>query len=169
MSEDSDDVEQRVLAALDSTGVPYEVVACDPDFADTFPFSEKYGYPVAMSANTIIVASKHETKQHVACVVLATTRVDANNTAKRWMGVKKVSFADPEETAALTGMMIGGVTPLALPDGLPLLVDPAVLRQDEVIIGGGSRSMKIKVSPRVFEHLPNTHVVEGLSMPLGDR
>lgn len=164
-----DDIEQRVLAALDGTGVPYEVVECHPDYADTFPFSEKYGYPVAMSANTIIVASKQEPKQYVACVVLATTRVDANNTAKRWMGVLKVSFAGPEETAALTGMMIGGVTPLALPPDVPLLVDPAVLQKDEVIIGGGSRSMKIKVSPKVFEQLPNTHVVDGLSMPLGDR
>ena len=163
------EIEQRVLAALDATGVPYEVVECDPDFADTYEFSEKYGYPVAMSANTIVVASKHEPKQYVACVVLATTRVDANNTAKRWMGVKKVSFAGPEETSGLTGMMIGGVTPLALPDDLPLLVDPAVLRQDEVIVGGGSRSMKVKVSPKVFEHLPNTHVVPGLSMPLPDR
>src|SRR5688500_4752545 len=169
MSDDDNDIERRVLAALDATGIPYAVVECDPDFADTFPFSERYGYPVAMSANTIVVASKQEPKQYVACVVLATTRVDANNTAKKWMGVLKVSFADPEETAALTGMMIGGVTPLALPADVPLLVDPAVLQKDEVIIGGGSRSMKIKVSPKVFEQLPNTHVVPGLSMPLGDR
>jgi prolyl-tRNA editing enzyme YbaK/EbsC (Cys-tRNA(Pro) deacylase) len=160
------EIEQRVLAALDGTGVPYEVVECDPEFADTFPFSEKYGYPVAMSANTIVVASKTEPKQYVACIVLATTRVDANNTAKRWMGVLKVSFAGPEETAALTGMMIGGVTPLALPEELPILIDPAVLQKDEVIVGGGSRSMKVKVSPTVFERLPNTHVVPGLSMPL---
>ncbi|HEX2038714.1 MAG TPA: YbaK/EbsC family protein [Acidimicrobiales bacterium] len=160
------DLEQRVLDALERTGVPYEIVECDPEYADTFPFSEKYGYPVAMSANTIVVASKTEPKQYVACIVLATTRVDANNTAKRWMGVLKVSFAGPEETSALTGMMIGGVTPLALPDDLPILVDPAVFTKDEVIVGGGSRSMKIKVSPRVFERLPNTHVVEGLSMPL---
>lgn len=160
------DIEQRVLAALDATGVPYEVVECDPDFADTFPFSEKYGFPVAMSANTIVVASKTEPKQYVACIVLATTRVDANNTAKKWMGVLKVSFAGPEETSELTGMMIGGVTPLALPEDLPILVDPAVLAKDEVIVGGGSRSMKIKVSPKVFEQLPNTHVVQGLSMPL---
>lgn len=160
------DVEQRVLAALDRTGVPFEVVECDPDYADTFPFSEKYGYPVAMSANTIVVASKTEPKHYVACIVLATTRVDANNTAKRWMGVLKVSFAGPEETSELTGMMIGGVTPLALPEDLPILVDPKVFAKDEVIVGGGSRSMKIKVSPEVFERLPNTHVVEGLSMPL---
>lgn len=158
------EIEQRVLAALERTGVPYEVVECDPAFADTAEFSEKYGYPVAMSANTIIVASKHEPKQYVACVVMATTRVDANNTAKKWMGVKKVSFADQEETTALTGMLIGGVTPLALPEGLPLLVDPSVLTHDEVIVGGGSRSMKVKVSPEVFRHLPDTHVVPGLSM-----
>lgn len=161
----SDDIERRVLDALDRTGVPYEVIACDPDYADTIPFSEKYGYPVEMSANTIVVASKHEPKQYVACVVLATQRCDVNNTVRRRMGVRKTSFATADETAALTGMMIGGVTPLALPEGLALWVDPAVMHEPEVIIGGGSRSMKIKVSPKVFEALPYAEVVPGTAMP----
>lgn len=158
------EIERRVLAALDRTGVPYEVVPCDPDYADTVPFSEKYGYPVEISANTILIASRTEPKQYVACVVLATRRVDGNNTVRRRMGVKKVSFAPPEETSAVTGMMIGGVTALALPEGMRLWVDPEVLTKEEVILGGGSRSMKIKVSPRVLALLPHAEVVAGVAM-----
>lgn len=158
------DIEQRVLAALDATGVPYEVIECDPDFADTYPFSEKYGYPVEISANTIVIGSKTEPKQYVACVVLAHRRVDANNFVKRRMGVKKVSFAPADETTALTGMLVGGVTPFALPEGLPVWVDPEVLSKDEVIVGGGSRSMKVKVRPTVFERLPGAEIVDGIAM-----
>ena len=158
------EVEQRVLAELDATGVPYEVIECDPEFADTFPFSERYGYPVEMSANTIVIASKKEPKQYVACVVVATRRVDANNAVKKRMGVSKVSFATAAETVALTGMQIGGVTPLALPDDLPLWVDAEVMQQEAVILGGGSRSMKIKVAPSVFEKLPRAEVVAGLTI-----
>lgn len=158
------EIEQRVLAALDATGVPYQIIECDPDYADTFPFSEKYGYPVEISANTIVIASKTEPKEHVACIVLAHRRVDANNLVKRRMGVKKVSFAPAEETTALTGMMVGGVTPFALPDWLRIWVDPEVLTKERVIVGGGSRSMKILVSPMVFERLPNAEVVEGVAM-----
>jgi prolyl-tRNA editing enzyme YbaK/EbsC (Cys-tRNA(Pro) deacylase) len=159
------DIELRVLAALDATGIAYEIIECDPEFADTFPFSERYGYPVEMSANTIVIASKKgEPKQYVACVVVATRRVDANNAVKKRMGVSKVSFATAEETEALTGMQIGGVTPLALPDDLPLWVDAEVMTNDAVILGGGSRSMKIKAAPAVLERLPNAEVVAGLTI-----
>jgi prolyl-tRNA editing enzyme YbaK/EbsC (Cys-tRNA(Pro) deacylase) len=41
--------------------------------------------------------------------------------------VLKVSFADAEEMMALTGIQVGGVTPLALPSGLPLYVDDRIM------------------------------------------
>src|SRR5262245_56631884 len=86
-----DPVEARVLAALDATGVPYEVLECDPAFADTAAFCEHYGIAPSQSANTIVVASKQEPKQYVACVVLATTRLDVNGAVRRRMGVSKAS------------------------------------------------------------------------------
>jgi hypothetical protein len=50
------------------------------------------------------------------------------------MGLSKKnrpSFATVEETTDLTGMTPGGVCPFALPDGLPLFIDEAVLRSGE--------------------------------------
>ena len=63
-------------------------------------------------------------------------------------------------------MEIGGVTALGLPDDLPLWVDSKVMQCDYIILGGGSRSIKIKISPAVFELTANTEIVEGLA--LGD-
>ena len=111
----SEDINARVRVSLDALGVPYEVMSIDPDFADTAQFCAKYGIPLDHSANTIIVASKKEPKQYCACVVLATTRLDVNHSVKKLMGVSRVSFASAEETMALTGMRIGGVTVFALP------------------------------------------------------
>ena len=156
-------VEQAVLAALDAAGVPYDVVPCDPALADTAAFCEHYGFAPEDSANTIVVASKKEPRRHVACVVLATTRLDVNGTVKRKLAAGKVSFASAEETAALTGMEIGGVTALALPPDLPLWVDAAVMARPRIILGGGSRSMKIHVDPAVLTALPWSEVVEGLA------
>jgi prolyl-tRNA editing enzyme YbaK/EbsC (Cys-tRNA(Pro) deacylase) len=156
-------VEEAVLAALDGAGVAYDVVPCDPALADTAAFCEHYGYAPEDSANTIVVASKREPKRYVACVVLATTRLDVNGTVKRRLDAGKVSFASAEETAALTGMELGGVTALALPAELPLWVDAAVMARPRIILGGGSRSMKIHVAPEVFSTLPSVEVVEGLA------
>lgn len=160
---DDEELEAAVRAALDATGVAYETMPCDPDFADTAAFCEKYGVAPEQSANTIVVASKKEPKQYVACVVLATTRLDVNNVVRRRMGVNKASFASADETRQLTGMLIGGVTAVALPEGMPLWVDSRVMDQPEVIIGGGSRSMKVRVTRDLFRRLPNCEVVEGLA------
>ena len=157
------DIDARVRASLDALGVPYEVMQIDPEFADTAQFCEKYGIPLANSANTIVVASKKEPKLYCACVVLATTRLDVNHTVRRLMGAARVSFATAEETQALTGMMIGGVTVFALPPDMPLYIDERLMGLDWLILGGGSRSTKIRTSPEVFRRMPNATIVPGLA------
>lgn len=159
----TDDIERRVAASLDALGVPYEVMTIDPDFADTARFCERYGIPLENSANTIVVATKKEPKQYCACVVLATTRLDVNHAVRRLMNASRVSFATAEETRALTGMMIGGVTVLALPPDLPVYVDERVMALDWLILGGGSRSTKIRTSPGLFRRLPGTTIVPALA------
>lgn len=151
-----------VLAAAAATGVPFEVVACDPDVADTAAFCEAYGYPLDQSANAIIVVGKSEPRVHAACLVLASTRLDVNGVVRRKFGVKKASFAAGEETTDITGMEIGGVTPFGLPAGLPLWIDAAVMACDRVIVGGGSRDRKLLVPPASLAALPHAEVVDGL-------
>jgi prolyl-tRNA editing enzyme YbaK/EbsC (Cys-tRNA(Pro) deacylase) len=53
----------------------------------------------------------------------------------------------------LTGMQVGGVTPFSLPLGMPLYIDDRIPPLDWIILGGGGRSLKIKISPAVFEKL----------------
>ena len=108
------DPHASVTAALDARGAEYEVMECDPDFADTAAFCERYGISPDESANTILVVGKSDPRRYVACVVLATTRLDVNGAVRQRLGVKKASFVSADETKDLTGMLIGGVTPVAL-------------------------------------------------------
>lgn len=155
--------ESDVVRVLDAIGVPYEIVECDPDYADTAAFCEKYGYPPEQSCNTILVASKRGEKKYSACIALAHTRLDVNHKVRDLMEVKRLSFASADETAELTGMMIGGVTPFCLPDDLPVYVDSRIMSLDYVILGGGSRSAKVKINPEVFNKMPSVQVIEGLA------
>jgi prolyl-tRNA editing enzyme YbaK/EbsC (Cys-tRNA(Pro) deacylase) len=157
--------EEKIVAAIKQLGVPFEPIQIDPAFADTAAFCEKYGYPVDRSCNTIIVASKKEPKQFVACVVLAHTRLDVNKRVTNLMGVSKASFATAEEMMALTGMQVGGVTPFSLPHGMPLYIDERIPPLEWIILGGGGRSLKIKTTPTVFERL-GAVVVAGLGNPV---
>jgi prolyl-tRNA editing enzyme YbaK/EbsC (Cys-tRNA(Pro) deacylase) len=160
------EIEHRVRGMLDGLALPYAVIPIDAAYADTAAFCERYGFPLDHSVNTIIVGSKREPKQYSACLALATTRLDVNHTVRKLMGVSRVSFASAEDTIALTGMMLGGVTVFALPPKLPVYVDQRIISLDYVILGGGSRSMKIKTSPAVLNRLPRASVVPDLAVNL---
>lgn len=158
----ANELNQRIIDALDRSGTPYEIIKIDPLFSDTTAFCERYGYPPEQTCNTIIVTSRKGTKKYAACVVLAHTRLDVNKRLRGLLATAKASFAPAEEVKELTGMEIGGVTPFALPSGLPLYVDERVMKAEWVILGGGSRTIKIKIAPRVFIEL-NTEVVPELA------
>jgi prolyl-tRNA editing enzyme YbaK/EbsC (Cys-tRNA(Pro) deacylase) len=157
------ELDPRVRAALQRTGVTYEVIDCDPALADTETFCAHYGQSLAHSANAIVVKSKTGEERFVACLVLATCRIDVNHTVRKKLGARKVSFASPEETERLTGMALGGVTPVALPPELPLWIDARIMQLDYVILGAGHRAAKIKLAPAFFRDIPNTEIVDGLA------
>jgi prolyl-tRNA editing enzyme YbaK/EbsC (Cys-tRNA(Pro) deacylase) len=167
VSEETPAIEARVRDALDSLGIDYEVLPCEPELADTKLFCAHYRIALEDSANAILVASKREPRQFSLSIVLATTRLDVNRRLRELMGVKRLSFATAEETMALTGMMVGGVTPFGLPEAIPIYVDRGVQARSRVVLGGGSRSSKIRVEPSALERLPEVRVVDGLALPTG--
>lgn len=140
-------LEQQVLAAVDATGLAYDIIDVDPSLADTAEFCAHYGYPLETSGNCILVASKDDEPVMAACLALATTKLDVNKRVRKLLGVRKLSFAPPELTREVTGMEIGGVTPFALPGHLPIWVDARIADLERVIVGGGSRSIKLSVPP----------------------
>jgi prolyl-tRNA editing enzyme YbaK/EbsC (Cys-tRNA(Pro) deacylase) len=160
------ELRRAVTDALVGLSANFETMECDPDLADTAQFCEAYDIPLEQSANAIMLASKKPLGVYAVCLVLATHRLDVNGVARREMDVRKVSFAPPEVTAEVTGMIMGGVTPFSLPPDVPVLVDGAVMGPRWVVVGGGSRDMKIKVDPEVFARMPNVRIVESLANPI---
>jgi Cys-tRNA(Pro) deacylase len=152
-----------VEQSLKNAGIAYKVLPCSPDFADTAAFCEEYGVAVEQAANTIIVASKKvEPTKYVVCIAPGNMRLDVNNMVRKLMEVKRASFASAEDTKALSGMMIGGVTPFGIKD-IPIYVDANVLKQKEVVMGGGNRSAKVLLNPQELTKLPNVQIIEDLA------
>ena len=148
---------------LESTKLKFEIIDCKPELADTKVFCEAYGIDLDDSVNAIVVKTKTGELKYAACALLATGRLDINHTIRKKLGARKVSFADIDETIKLTAMSIGGVTPITLPNALPLWVDSKVMKRNFIILGGGNRSSKIKISPRIFNYTNNTEIIEGLA------
>lgn len=153
-----------VVAAL--PGLPPAWVSqVDPELSDTAAFCAAYGVSPAQSANCVVVTGRREGEQRwAAAVVLATTRADVNGVIRRRMDVRKISFASREEAVSRTGMEYGGITPIGLPAGWPVLIDAAVVAAGPVIIGSGIRASKIAIDGADLAALPGAEVIEGLAI-----
>ncbi|MEU5098089.1 YbaK/EbsC family protein [Streptomyces sp. NPDC020996] len=141
-------------------------VDTDPRWADTAVFVEHYGRELLQqSANCVVVSGRRGGETTLAaCLVLSTTRVDVNGVVRRRLGARKASFASMDTATGETGMEYGGITPLGLPEGWPVLVDPAVADLPYVLVGSGRRRGKLLVPGKAFTELPGAVVVEGLGV-----
>ncbi|WP_067462357.1 YbaK/EbsC family protein [Actinomadura macra] len=147
-----------VAAAARSIGG--EVAAIDPALADTAAFCEHYDVPLDASANCVVVAAKRGGEvTYAACMVLATDRADVNGVVRRHLGARKASFAPMAEATTLTGMEYGGITPIGLPGGWPILVDETVAAAPHVVIGSGLRASKLLVPGKALTTLPGAQVI----------
>jgi prolyl-tRNA editing enzyme YbaK/EbsC (Cys-tRNA(Pro) deacylase) len=82
---------------------------------------------------------------------------------RRLLDVRKASFAAVDTAVAETGMQYGGITPIGLPAGWPVLVDAAVAATGEVVIGSGLRGSKLALPGKALLDLPGARLVEALS------
>jgi prolyl-tRNA editing enzyme YbaK/EbsC (Cys-tRNA(Pro) deacylase) len=141
-------------------------VETDPQWADTAVFVEHYGRELLeQSANCVVVAGRRGGETTLAaCVVLSTTRVDVNGAVRRQLGARKASFAPMDTATGETGMEYGGITPVGLPEGWPVLVDSAVVDLPYVLVGSGRRRGKLLVPGKAFAELPGAVVLEGLGV-----
>ena len=156
-----------VVAALPALPGPAWVAEIDEDLADTAAFTDAYGVPPAASANCVVVAARRAGQTTLAaCLVLATTRADVNGVVRRHLDARKASFAPQDVAVAETGMAYGGITPIGLPTGWPVLVDAAVAAGELLVIGSGVRGSKLAVPGEVLARLPGAQVLEGLGRPI---
>jgi prolyl-tRNA editing enzyme YbaK/EbsC (Cys-tRNA(Pro) deacylase) len=137
------------------------VTEIDPELADTAAFCDAYRSPLESSANCVVVAGRRaEVQTTAACLVLATDRADVNKTVRKHLGVRKISFASMDDAVSDTGMEYGGITPVGLPDGWPVLVDTAVTERPWIVIGSGIRGSKLAVPGALAAKLPGAEVLD---------
>lgn len=140
------------------------VVEIDPAIADTAALAEAYELPMTTGANCVVVAGRRDGEERVAaCLVRADTRADVNNLVKRTLDVRKASFLAMDRAVEESAMEHGGITPIGLPAGWRLLVDPRVLEIEVAVIGSGVRRSKLLIPGALAAELPGAEVVEGLA------
>jgi prolyl-tRNA editing enzyme YbaK/EbsC (Cys-tRNA(Pro) deacylase) len=155
------------FVAQHDLGSSIGVFPIDPAISETAATRERYGLDAGVLVNCVVVAGRREGDERVAaCLVPSTKRADVNGVVKRRLDVRKASFLPQDDAVARSGMEYGGITPIGLPAGWPILVDADVVPQALVLIGSGIRGSKLLVPGALLAALPGAEVIDGLGTPV---
>ncbi|PJI85517.1 YbaK/EbsC family protein [Luteimicrobium subarcticum] len=156
----------RWADAVPAVATHVVVAEIDPDAADTDVMSRTYDIPTDLSANCVLVSGRRAGEErHAAALVRATARADVNGTVKALLDVRKASFLPMDRAVAESRMEYGGITPIGLPDGWRVLVDPDVVAAGSVAcVGSGVRRSKLVLAGALLRTLPGVEVTDGLAL-----
>ena len=118
------------------------VFTIDPGFADTAALCGAYQLLLASCVNCVIVTGRRgDVARHVACLALATTRVDINATVRRRLDARKASFSPMDFAVENSGMEYAGSRPRGCPSAGPWGWTPPSPRR------GGCASGRVYADP----------------------
>ncbi len=124
----------RVQAALRAAGSSAEVRELAGSTRTADEAATALGVEVAQIAKSLVFLADAEP------VVVVASGADRVDTAAlgRALGGKRITRADAEVVRAATGYPIGGVSPVGLPAGPPVLVERALDRHETVYAAAGT-------------------------------
>jgi len=81
-----------------------------------------------------------------AMVLVAGDRQISWPVLRKHLGQSRLTLASQEEVLTVTGYQLGAVSPLGLPQPIPILVDESVFAQEEISLGSGVRGTAVILS-----------------------
>lgn len=125
------DSHSRLVGHLDANGASYRVVEHESE-GRSEEISVIRGNRPSQALKAMVVAVKGGRSAFALAVLPGDRRVDFAALAKAF-DAKKVRFADPADAQRLTGCVMGSVPPFSFDAALPLVADPAIQANDEVV------------------------------------
>lgn len=135
------------MRVLEQHKIPYEVVTYGD--GDTFHSAEEVaemtGVPVEMVYKTLVVEPAETGAKPCLALIAADKSLDLKKVAAA-LGVKKVRMAAHKDAEQLTGLQVGGISPLALTHkNWPVLLDQPATQLEHILLSAGQRGMQLRV------------------------
>jgi Cys-tRNA(Pro) deacylase len=82
-------------------------------------------------------------------------------TLRKYLGQSRLTMATEEEVFAVTGYRVGTVSPFGTARPLKVLIDPGVMREEEISLGSGMPNTGIILKSADLHHaLPDAEIVQ---------
>lgn len=136
----------NAMRLLESRGIPYRPHHFSPDIHSAEGVAETVGMPPAQVFKTLVVLPATAGKPLLA-VVPGDRELDLKALA-RAAAEKKLRMASQREAESLTGLLVGGISALALLDRpFRVFLDDSAARWETILVSAGERGVNVEVAP----------------------
>ena len=144
------------MRLLEGKKIPYEAITYDANERDAEKIAVQMGVPPEQVFKTLVVAAPKDgrspTKPMLA-VIPANRQLDLKKLAKL-VGAKKLKMATHQQAEAMTGLQVGGISPLALINkGFLIYLDKLADNPTHIFVSAGARGTQIRLAPTDLQRL----------------
>jgi len=149
----------NVTRLLDARKIAYQALEIPAEKLSALQVADFLNVPSDMVYKTIVFKRTAKGRAALA-LVAAPLEVDAKKLAAA-LGEKKVLLTSQREAEELTGLLAGGISPLALLNkGFQVVIDGPARELDAVIISAGQRGLQVKLNPQDLARLTGARFAE---------
>ena len=149
-------ISNNVSRLLDSKKIAYKAFELSAEKHSASETARLLGVDPMLVYKTIVVV--RERGKAILAVIPGPHRVDLKLLAAA-LGEKKVSLSTEREAEALTGLLAGGISPLALVNkGFKVVLDSTAGNRPEIHVSGGQRGLNIRLPVKALVELTRARV-----------
>ena len=147
----------NVTRFLDSRRISYTFFEVPAEKLGALDVAQLLNAPPDTVFKTIVL-TRDKPKKPILALVPGPCTVDLKSLAA-FLGEKKVYLPTEREAEQLTGLQVGGISPLALINkGFQVIIDSSAQKYAEVHVSGGQRGVNIKLPVADLVKLTNARV-----------
>lgn len=150
------------MKRLDAARIAYEALAYPSTIRDAAEVAAHLGIPPATVYKTLVV--QRAAGRPLLVMLAADRQLDLKRLAAA-VGEKKLQLAAHRDAERLTGLLVGGISALAVRDGaFDVCVDAAALAVEAVCVSSGQRGLNLRVRTADLIAATAARAVEGIGV-----
>jgi len=150
----------NAMRVLDGHKIPYVTHTYSPDIHSAEGVAEAVGMPPKRVFKTLVVLSTAARPQRYLAIVPGHRELDLKKLAQA-TGEKKLRMATQREAEALTGLLVGGISALALLNrGFKVYLDATAQGFDTILVSAGQRGINLQLAVDALISVTNARVCD---------
>ena len=161
----------NAIRALDQHGVPYQTFTYDASIHSADAVAGILGVPASNVFKTLVVIA--DGVRHLLVMTSGDRELDLRQVAKA-VGAKCAQMATQRDAERLTGLKVGGISPLALlGKRFEVYLDEPAMHLEAVFLNGGQRGINVSVAVQDLIAITGARIITatrpGAGQVVGDR